>query len=172
MSWSYRTLHLQPQGSAHSGVKQRRRVGPVVDINMGASVESSRCERCAFRAGCLLKLMSKRVWKHAVWRSGWETYLKLCRTTWDRKWDTVNGFAVGSPARLHATTRLSKRPTKLINMQISSNAHMLNYSSDSILLFRLGYSWFSSGFHEIGKRLLVDTVYLRLSPLPPPHTSP
>lgn len=162
----------QPQGSAHPGSNERRRVCPVVDINMGASVESSGCEQCAFRAGCLLKLMSKQVWKHAVWRSGWETYLKLCRTTWDREWDTVNGFAVGSPARLHTTTRLSKRPSKLISMQISSNACTLNYSSDSILLFSLGYWWFSSGFHEIGKRCLVVTFYLRLSPLPPPHTSP
>lgn len=26
--------------------------------------------------------------RHAMWKSRWETYLKLCRTTWDRKWDS------------------------------------------------------------------------------------
>lgn len=29
-----------------------------------------------------------RMTRHARWRSRWETYLKLCRTKWDRKWDS------------------------------------------------------------------------------------
>lgn len=56
----------QPQGSTHPGSNKRRRVRPAVDINMGASEESSGCEQCAFGAGCLLTLMNKQVWKHAV----------------------------------------------------------------------------------------------------------
>lgn len=155
----------QPQGSARPGSNQRRRVCPVVDRYMGASVESSGCGQCAFRADCLLELMSKQVWKHAVWRNRWETYLKLCRTTWDRKWDTINGFAVGSPARLQHKHGCLKDPP---SESIWKYPQTLYYTSDSILLFSLGHWWFSSGFHETAKRCF----YLRLSPLPPPHTSP
>lgn len=79
-----------------------------------------------------------QVRKHAVWKSRWGTYLKLCSTTWDRKWDTVNGFAVKSPARLHSTTPLSLK-THCVNhyANILKWAYA-EFSSDSIWLLNWG----------------------------------
>lgn len=51
----------QPQCSRHSGSKECCCVCSEVHVNMGASVESSKCEECAFRAGCLMKLMSEQM---------------------------------------------------------------------------------------------------------------
>lgn len=39
-------------------------------------------------ASCIQANVWCKVREHAMWKSRWETYLKLCRTTWDRKWDS------------------------------------------------------------------------------------
>lgn len=59
MQWSYSTLH--PQHTEPAAGQRTRRVSPADDDYIGASMESSRCGQCAFRAGCLVKLMSKQM---------------------------------------------------------------------------------------------------------------
>lgn len=97
-----------------------------------------------------------QVRKHAVWESRWETYLKLCRTTWDRKWDTVNGFAVKSPCQ--TTLYNTAAPTDTL-----TRTRWLTV--ESISLFSLEYWCFLSGFHEIGKRFARSSHFIHGSHL-------
>lgn len=75
---------------------------PVADNNPTVMQACSRSGRCAFRAKFFLEPTCKQnVWckmrRHAMWKSRWGTYLKLCRTKWDRKWDSQLMVLLSSP---------------------------------------------------------------------------
>lgn len=76
---------------------------PVVEMCPKVMQACSRSGRCAFRARCLCcnprasKICDARWGCMPCEKSRWETYLKLCRTKWDRKWDSQLMVLLSSP---------------------------------------------------------------------------
>lgn len=101
-----------------------------------AGVESVHSGRVVWWNSWTSKCVAQ-VRKHAVWKSRWETYLKLCSTTWDRKWDTVNGFCCQIPCQ---TTLYNTSVPHCVNhyANILKWAYA-EFSSDSILLLNWGF---------------------------------
>ncbi len=132
------TLHLQYTGSATGQcifwIWNHCTACPVVDINPTVMQACSRSGQLCIQGKVSLATHEQaNIWckvrKHAMWKSRWETYLKLCRTTWDRKWDSQLMVLLSNPLPGYYLQHCCPwRHIVWIIMQIFQNARPFMYT--------------------------------------------